>query len=316
MEGLYLAQAALALHELGVLAAMETTVTAEELAAQCGVDAAMLRGTLDYVAERTTLVRKTGEGYGRTEENGREAEFLFDLYGGAYGGNAAGLARVLKNPRAAARMVDRGRHAAAFAKAGGEGNAWIAAVVRDLGWNRVLDIGCGPAAMLVELARGNEGFAGWGLEFSEAMREAARRNIRGAGVGRRVRVLEGDLKRMETAVPEKVLSKVEAVTACQAVNELFGNGTSGAVAWLRRLRRMLPGRPLLIADYYGRLGNGRKAGRNAVTLLHDYAQLLSGQGVPPAGIEEWVRIYESAGVRPVHVVEDVSSTRFLHIVVL
>jgi hypothetical protein len=79
--------------------------------------------------------------------------------------------------------------------------------------------------------------------------------------------------------------------------------------------KVLPDRPLLIADYYGRLG--RKKGRiSRETLLHDYAQLISGQGVPPASAVEWRSIYSRAGCRLVHIIEDKKTTRFVHILVL
>ncbi len=96
---------------------------------------------------------------------------------------------------------------------------------------------------------------------------------------------------------------------------MFGAGSSGAVAWLAGLGKALPGRPMLIEDYYGRLA-GKKGEAHGPTLLHDYVQLISGQGIPPAGLSEWRKIYAAAGCRLIHVTEDTSSTRFIHIVVL
>jgi hypothetical protein len=51
-------------------------------------------------------------------------------------------------------------------------------------------------------------------------------------------------------------------------------------------------------------------------LLHDYAQLISGQGVPPAGLDEWKAIYSEAGCRLAHVIEDRATPLFVHIVLL
>jgi hypothetical protein len=101
----------------------------------------------------------------------------------------------------------------------------------------------------------------------------------------------------------------------QLANELFGSGTNAAIAWLRRLRQAFPSRHLLIADYYGRLGTG-SARLNRETWLHDYAQLISGQGVPPHDHQQWQEIYHSSGCRLMHVIEDVRTTLFLHVVVL
>jgi len=316
MDGLYLAQAALALHELGVLSSMESSVTPESIASQHQLDPSILRGTLDYLAERTNLIRKTASGYERTDHYAKDVQFLFDLYGGAYARNVSSLARVLKNPRLAPQLVNRTKHAEAFSNAGGTDNAWIASVVRELEWNHVLDIGCGPAAMLIQLAAADDRFVGWGLESNEWMCGSARRFIREARLAKRIQVLHCDLKRIEASIPARTIASIEALTACQVVNELFAKGSTRAVAWLKRLRQIFPERPLLIADYYGRLGSKHKSGRHPVVLLHDYVQLISGQGVPPPGFEEWARIYSEAGCRLVHVTEDSSSTRFLHIVVL
>jgi hypothetical protein len=106
-----------------------------------------------------------------------------------------------------------------------------------------------------------------------------------------------------------------AVTACNVANEMFTDGYSRAVDWLRGLRKALPGRPLLIDEYYGRLGK-QKGRAHRETLLHDYAQLISGQGVPPASAAEWRTIYKRAGCRLVHIIEDKTTTRFIHLLQL
>jgi hypothetical protein len=60
--------------------------------------------------------------------------------------------------------------------------------------------------------------------------------------------------------------------------------------------------------------NHRKLQRE--TLLHDYVQLISGQGIPPATAAEWRSIYSQAGCRLVHVIDDTSTTRFIHVIAL
>jgi len=95
---------------------------------------------------------------------------------------------------------------------------------------------------------------------------------------------------------------------------MFGHGEREAVNWFRKLRKLFPGRPLLNCDYYGRLGHTKSRKLPRETLLHDYAQLISGQGIPPATRAQWRSIYSKAGCRLVHVIEDTSTTRFIHIV--
>jgi hypothetical protein len=57
-------------------------------------------------------------------------------------------------------------------------------------------------------------------------------------------------------------------------------------------------------------------GEDRETLLRDYVQLISGQGVPPARMSEWRAIYAAAGCRLAHVIEDTATTRFIHVVML
>jgi SAM-dependent methyltransferase len=310
-EGLQLAHAVTALLELGVLASLAKPRTAEAVAAERRVDAVMLRGVLEYLAARTSLIVKRGQRFVAAVDG--QGRFLLELYAMAFGGNAVQLASILRRPARAADAVDREHHARAFADAGAQVGA-LPSLIRQLGLERVLDLGCGPAAMLVDLAEHDPSFVGWGLERNPAMIRVARRNLRAAGAGKRVRILEGDAFRLAAALPRAIAAEVQTVTASQFVNELFGRGTARAIQWLRGLRRALPGRTLLIADYYGRLGTDIEAPREL--LLHDYAQLISGQGVPPPDLDGWNAVYTAAGCRLAHALQDSRTTLFIHVVVL
>lgn len=314
-ESLQLAQAISALHVLGVTASLGEPITADDLARRHRLDPAMLRGTLDYLAARSTLLRKTGARYVATRHWSSQARFLVDLYALAYGRNAAQLPQLLRDPTRAPAAVDRDWHARAFDEAGSDRLGALPGLVRQLGFNRVLDLGCGPARMLIALASSDPGFSAWGMELHPAMCKAARAAVRTAGLGRRVRIVQGDALRVDRDLPARVADAVGAVTASQLANELFGAGTQAAVAWLRRLRAALPGRPLLLADYCGRLGSPVRPAQRE-TLLHDYAQLISGQGIPPATLKGWQAIYRAAGCRLVHVIEDRRSTLFVHLLKL
>ena len=75
----------------------------------------------------------------------------------------------------------------------------------------------------------------------------------------------------------------------------------------------LPGRALLVSDYYGCLG--QRDGRwFPKTALHDFVQVISGQGVPPPNLESWQAIYADAGCGLVHALEDDNASGFIHIV--
>jgi SAM-dependent methyltransferase len=314
VEALQLAQAVAALHDLGVFSSLTQPSSADELAKKHKVDAAMLRGTLDYIAARTDLIRKAGGRFVATRNYSRGARFLLDLYALAYGSNAVRLAELLRKPSQARDAVDRKSFARAFETAPPQPGA-LPAIIRQLGFRRVLDLGCGAATLLIALAREVPELTGWGIELDPVMCKTARANVRAARLDDRIRIFEGDAMRPRTALPREVRTEVDALVAAQLANELFGSGTRAASRWLRRLRQAFPSRPLLIADYYGRLGTGN-ASLHRETWLHDYAQLISGQGIPPPTRRHWQEIYTSAGCRLVHVIEDTHTTLFVHLVVL
>jgi hypothetical protein len=158
-------------------------------------------------------------------------------------------------------------------------------------------------------------FVAWGVEMNPVLCRMARARIRRHRLARQVRVIEGSLNDLRRVLPPKACRQITGVTASHLVNELFGKGTREVVRWLRRLRLLLPNRLLLITDYYGRLGANAHGGHRE-TVLHDYIQLISGQGVPPRRFSDWRSIYAEAGCRVVHVMEDRHTTMFIHVVKL
>jgi SAM-dependent methyltransferase len=314
-EAFHLAQAVATLHEMDILDALAARPqTAKALAARHRLDPGVLGATLEYVAARTDILRRKGRAFAATPRYDVEARFLIDLYLGAFRPNAIRLRDVLRNARVGVAAVDRDRHARAFERAAGAGERPMAGVIRSLGLGCVLDLGCGAGDLLVQLAALDRGFTGVGIEQNPRLCRIARARVRGAGLGRRIRVVHGDARRLKALLPTGLRDRIAGVTACQVANEMFRSGGSAAVAWLRTIRRVLPGRPVVVNDYYGRLGTGSR-GADRQTLLHDYVQVVSGQGVPPATRRGWQSIYRQAGYRLAHVIEDRATTQFIHVIV-
>ncbi len=314
VEGLQLAQAVSTLHDLGVLAALHAPLDCAELAARFRLDPALLEATLDFTAARTDLLRKRGRRYRVTAAYASDTRYLIDLYAGAFGANAAALPELLRHPARAGARVDRRRHANAFLHADvGDGSA-AATLLHGLGCRGVLDLGCGPGTLLCAMARMDPAMRGWGIDANPAMCRLARTRLREAGVARRVRIRVGDGRHPARSLPPRDRSAVDALVAGDLANELCARDGRPAVAWLGRLHRDFPGRLLLVSDYYGRLGQTTPARRE--TLLHDYVQAISGQGIPPRDRHAWQRLYREAGVRLLHCIEDTGTTRFLHLVQL
>ena len=309
VEAYQLSRAVAVLNDLNVFESTKP-FSARQLAAKHGLNATLLSGVLEYVALRTDLLRRTSrEQFVVTQANSR---FLIDLYTGAYGGTAEQLAKILRDPAIAPESIDRVRYARAFESVGSAAQGILPDVIGGLDFNYTLDLGCGNGDLLLELARRNASFIGWGIDSNPAMLKIARARSQ---AGKRVRFMEADGARLRETVPENVRSQIRSLTCCNFANEMFAGGERQAIKWFRELHTLFPDRPLLNCDYYGRLGTkSRKLQRE--TLLHDYAQLISGQGIPPATLAEWRAIYSRAGCRLVHAIEDTSTTRFIHIIAL
>ncbi|MGW4381420.1 RiPP biosynthesis methyltransferase ApyS [Kitasatospora sp. NPDC004531] len=313
VEGFHLAHAVAALHEEGVLAALEHPGPAEQVAGRTGLDPAWLRTLLDYTAARTDLLEHTPDGYRATARYDAQARGLLDQYIGAYGPNARQLRALLRDPRPAPDAVDRARHAAAFAALDRSPALGLLAEFADrLGLDRLLDLGCGTGTLLRDLAERSPDFTGWGLDANAAMCERARRSLTEAGLAARVTVLHGDCTRLARTLPAELRERIGAISATSLLNEFFADGKAAAVAWLRALRELFPGRALLVADYYGQVGR-REPPWPRMHALHDVVQVISGQGVPPGDRAGWVAVYEEAGCVPVHLIEDRAGTFFIHL---
>jgi SAM-dependent methyltransferase len=306
VEAYQLSRAVAVLNDLSVFQS-QTPFSAKQLAAKHGLDAMLLAGVLEYVALRTDLLRRTvRQEFVVMRKNSR---FLIDLYTGAYGSTAEQLAEILRDPAIAPASVDRVRYARAFESLDSAALGILPDVISALEFNYTLDIGCGNGDLLAELARRNPSFVGWGIDSNPAMHKLAR-------AGKGVRFLKADGTRLREEIPESVRSQIRSITCCNFANEMFAEGERQAIKWFRELHKLFPGRPLLNCDYYGRLGRAKNRKQQREALLHDYAQLISGQGIPPATMAEWRLIYSKAGCRLVHVIEDTSTTRFIHIIAL
>lgn len=310
-EGLQLGHAAAALLSLGILDGMAVPVPARDLARRHRVDAELLEGALSYLARRTDIVTRSDAGYARGGGCDREARFLLDLYVRAFGPVGAGLGDALRKPAGAGERICDAARADAFADDAGDRP--LAAIVRQLGLGNVLDLGCGSAGMLIALAAADTGFRGVGVDASPHMCRNARRLVRAGDLGGRVRIVRGDAADPGAVLGARVLARTETIVARDLLNEFCRARGRAAVAFLRRLRATLPGRTLVVADYYGRLLSTDGAPDRSV-LLHDFVQLASGQGVPPADRQGWSGLYRRAGCRLVHAFEQAGAARFVHLV--
>jgi SAM-dependent methyltransferase len=313
VEHFHLAYAACALHSTGVLSQLDRSRSAEDVAAANGLDTQLTTAVLQFLAERTELIERSGESYRATEQYDAWARAILDQYIGAYGPNAEALVEILRNPLLARGLVNRDRHAAALESLPGPGAAVLCDVLEQLQLDRVLDLGCGPAGFLVTMAMRNSRFVGWGLDISPAMCDAARSRVAAAGFADRLHIYEGDCAAIDNIVPEEIRVHIQALTAASVLNEFFVPDSGKAIEIIQCLRKCFFGKLLVVADYYGNLSQfGRSS--SPFWALHDYIQAISGQGVPPADNLAWIPIYEQAGCTLLRAFDGPSGESFVHLV--
>lgn len=286
--------------------------SADELAARATLEPDLLTHLLELLACRTDLVVRGPAGFRKGPGLGPVEHAVIDQYVGAYGPNAAALPEILSSSRRGRDIVDRARHARAFARNPGPGLALLPGLLGKLGLTEVLDLGCGTGGLLLEMARRDSGFRGCGVDANPAMIRTAQERCRAYGVEGQVCFQVGDVVDPAEGIPHQVLSETRAVVAASVLNEFFHPDPQPAIRWLRALRAALPGRVLVVLDYYGTLGHvAEPAPRRA---LHDWIQLISSQGVPPPDLDAWESIYRAAECALVHSIEDSGAGIFIHLV--
>ncbi|MBV9171529.1 MAG: methyltransferase domain-containing protein [Chloroflexi bacterium] len=172
-----------------------------------------------------------------------------DKFIGGYGSAVAHFNGSVKGVRRSrTHFVDRERLAQAFDRASPSGPSIAGHVLRTYGVRTLVDIGCGPAAVLVELGTADADFRGWGLDASPQMCALAERRVASAGLADRVQIHRTDVRRLGRALDAATRHTIEAIYGGSILNEFFADGSSEVIRILRQLRRQFPGRLLFVQD--------------------------------------------------------------------
>jgi len=307
VEGYYASQVVLELYRSDVFKLLAEGVEARDIARRLEYDENAFLSILEYLRKTTDLVvRPQGGSYALNSKYEIHDRFGFfiDKFLGAYGQPLARLNESLRSPTLGRALVDEVCLARAFSKLEKPFGKVIVGLIRESGAKSLLDLGCGPGTILRELASGDPSFRGWGVDASAAMCETASSLVDAAGLGRRIRIVRSDVLNLHAHLEGHERRRVEALHARSLMNEFFRNGTREAVLLLNTIKRLFTGRPLFVVDYYGKLDRPRDFPRRyRHTLLHDLAQVVSAQGIPPANLRGWAELYRDAGCDVVHAYE-------------
>jgi SAM-dependent methyltransferase len=237
---------------------------------------------------------------------------LLEKFVGAYGPAIHDPVGQLRAIDRAGATIDQAALTRAFA-ADEESPAVVDAIV-ELEPKGVLDLGCGRGGLLAQVCAGRS-IRGWGIDRSATMCRAARARMASARLDKQVKIHRASAHDVGRALPAADRQRVDVLYAASLFNEWMAD-ESLAVAILVRLGAWFPGRSLVVVDYLGALGRGRRAG--PYTRLTDLAQSLSGQGVAPASHRSWERLYRAAGARLIAASESrtLDLRWFVHVVTL
>jgi SAM-dependent methyltransferase len=321
IEGAFTGHAVWTLHRIGALDRLRSGADVAELGRELRCDQHLVAAVVEYVFLTTDLLARENGRYtlSRPYCDGGRMNFQLEKFLGAYGPCVERMVEVVGDPSLGPALRDESALARAFQVVDTRRPSLTQQVLEAWEITSLFDLGCGTAALLIELAEANSLFRGWGIDASPKMVETAARNIQRAGLEPRVEIGQNDVRTIGVGAAPGYCRDVGALYGRSILNEFFADDGACATKILRQLRRWFPRRLFFVEDYYGCLTRDAQSveGRNH-TLLQDLAQVLSGQGVPPADLAGWQGVYESAGCSLVKAYEGENDgiAWFIHVVQL
>jgi SAM-dependent methyltransferase len=303
IEGFYITLILDFFHQEGVLKAVADGKELPVIAEESGFDCQLLTNLFEYVALRLDLLdRRESNLQTQFSLNPacREAplvEHLIDQYVGGFGPCFRQLATILRAPKCASSFVSHSRHAQAFSCPDSHANVKeVVQLLESFEVDFILDIGCGGCQLLCELALRNPSLNGIGIDANPVIVDVARANIARCELAERLKVFCGNVAEVGKELTAAQRKAVDVIVAVSVANAYFGERSHRSITmFFESLRSLFPNRIMIICDYFGRLGSSITDPQEwQRTLIHDLAQVVSGQGVPPKDIQEWTNIYREA----------------------
>jgi SAM-dependent methyltransferase len=298
LEGYYLASITEALHCSGALIALQAGTPTELAARELGLDPILLTTLVSYLRARTVGIIPDGP-VTRAAPDIAFLSHLLDQYKGAFGPCLDQLESILHSPGSGATLVNWKRHSLAFGTPGrGASNSFALQLLAELGVDYVADLGCSAGGLLLDFAHANPAAHGWGIDSSPAAIAEASRVADAERIGRRICFRVASAYEPESAMRPDERAQVQLLTAFNLANAFFDPRSGQSVKhWLARLQVAFPDCLLLLGDYYGKVGTcpAQDSHRYRRAMMHDVAQALTSQGIPPPDSGSWRTLLEQGG---------------------
>ena len=320
LSGYYLGNILSDFQRSGLLMELEEWQSATRLAKKFAYDEELLIAVFAFIYETTDILDHRGKDTYRVSEhypNYYSLGFQLDKFVLSYGPTVEKLTQSLKSKDLGRRFVDRKAEAHAYNYIESQPNPIVVQLVKELSIHSLVDLGSGPGTTLSELASRDKRFYGWGVDESIDMCEQASKRFQRMGLDSRLKVIHARAQELGTSMPLRTRQRIESVHCKGLLNELFRGGSSQAVAYMKKLKQLFPGKLVFVVDYYGKLTHESNVFNGySHTLIHDLIQALTCQGIPPPNIDGWVAVYEKADCKLRHAFEGDSKgiEWFVHLV--
>jgi SAM-dependent methyltransferase len=317
VEGFYVAKVTEFFYSRGLFDRLRAGASAEDLCDEFGFDQAAISGLLEFICQRTSLLRR--EQAPRPRSVGRPTIlYTFDaLHGaypqfgyhlrkflGAYGAVLTNLSSCTVDPRLGPKFVDQAAFGQALQQLDVPPNPVVCQIVQEVGVKSILELGCGTGQGLVAMAAADQRMKAVGIDQDPGTCALSMKRVLEGGFADRVQIICGDAANVAELSGDDRLRDVECVYARGFLNAMFWPSDERAVHCLSQLSTLYPGGLLMVEDYYGRLGStdGPIDG-DLQAVLQDVAQVLTGQGIPPPTRQGWATTYAKAGCNLFHAFE-------------
>jgi len=296
ISGFHTTRAVQALFNVGFFAELQEkgTVDVETFARSHDLDAGILRALCDALFA-LRILRKRGAGYALDSKGRVLAEVAQGWFNGVYGYEEVfhSLEALLRREKAYGREVKR--RSDFVAKGSGEMEGWIhfplaIDYIRRNGFAKVLDLGCGDAAFLVDLCESIQGVTGYGIDIAPEAIEEGHERVKRASLQDRIHLFVADISELEEAPAQA--RDIEVATTFLMLHEVLFAGDEAVIGLLESFRKLFPGVPLMVFEVIRPTPEEmRKRPGMAVPyfLQHDLAHQK------PVGIEEWKELFRKAG---------------------
>jgi cyclopropane fatty-acyl-phospholipid synthase-like methyltransferase len=163
-------------------------------------------------------------------------------------------------------------------------------IMKQKGYKRVLDLGCGDGTFLLKLCEMDPEVSCLGIDIAPEAVEEGKQKIQQAGLQNRIQLFAEDISKIQE-LPEP-LRKVDAATIFFILHELLDTGDDRVIDFLQSFRKVFPGVPLIVFEVIRPTAEELRR-RPGITIYYKLYHALSHQRL--ADNEKWKSLFKKAG---------------------